>query len=142
MNTTKINEIVEYFKEEPRRLDMEDWHQGNLDKYNPPCGTTACFAGATCIKFGTAEPIAGRPGYYFYPEVGWAESAAKILGLTNSQADRLFRLDGDAFRLVQTEEYTWPKRYAAAYRKATTPEGRFKVFVNRVKHFLKTKGAE
>lgn len=136
---------MEYFKEEPRRLDMEDWHQGHLQDYNPPCGTTACFAGATCIKFKTARQSHYDSSYYLPPISGWGESAAKILGLTDSQADRLFRLDSGATRLVETVKDTkniWPKRYANAYGKATTPAGRFKVFLNRVNHFLKTKGAE
>lgn len=157
MKTKFLREVVSWFETEPRRLDMHEWHRyrpADHDPNNPPCGTAACLAGSTCIIAGKARPHLSPKykGFYLSPENGWGETAKELLGLSFAQANRLFRPDEHTSYLHSGDDFPegadklpkskWPKRYADAYRKATTAAERFKVLKNRVNHFIKTRGAE
>lgn len=146
MNVKRLRQVLDYFREEPRRLEMYEWHHGGdqidgLDN-TPPCGTMACIAGAACILGKTAKRSGGNDGQYLAPEKGWDISAKKLLGLTVPQADRLFRPDRSTSAIQQGSKNAWPKKFRTAYNRAKTPEGRLKATMARVENFIKTRGAE
>lgn len=156
MNTTLLRKTVDWIREEPRRLNMDEWFKWfefpEEDPKKPPCGSQACVAGTVCIISGTATKSLDYAGFYKPPSGGWAASARQLLGLSYAQANRLFRADREAATVtpkelsnaqeVAYEKFMWPKRYLASYRRALTPAGRFRVLSQRVEHFIKTRGAE
>jgi hypothetical protein len=68
-----------------------------------------------------------------------SEIAQNILGLTEEQADRLFFLP---IAHEHHEQYSWPAKFEQRYNAATTLEAKAKVAVERIEHFIKTKGRE
>jgi hypothetical protein len=65
--------------------------------------------------------------------------AASLLGLTETEACRLFYFKGwDIFR----PQLGWPDRFAEAYYHAKTPRQRAQATARRIEHFIRTKGKE
>lgn len=134
------------------RFNMKFWgmsvkHFGNYDlQYlgllrKPVCKTMACLAGETVLAFraGKLEKHGGiRLKYDFMLDrdvVNIRDAAKLILGISEPEADRLFYVKADG-------RPGWPAQYQAAYESAATPKERLQVTINRVRHFLKTDGAE
>lgn len=80
-----------------------------------PCRTTGCIGGWACI---------------LRHEVVDVDKARRLLKLDYVEADTLFYLGN------------WPTKYSIGYRNAKSLRGIIKVTVNRINHFIKTKGAE
>jgi hypothetical protein len=65
-----------------------------------------------------------------------SDQAQKDLGLTSTQATKLFFLPRMGYKIG------WPLKFQEAYDHAQTPQGRLYVAIRRVEHFTKTKGRE
>lgn len=109
----------------------------------PVCKTQACMAGEATIALSATEflkdgglqlTVAAQkkfPGMWSISGV-----AGELLGLTDDQKLRLFYLKSWGY------SQGWPEKYETAYRDATTPRARLTAAINRLKHFIKTDGAE
>lgn len=146
MNVRLLRRIEREIKKEPRRFNMNDWVDTNASeslakKFVPPCNTTACIAGwATLLSHKYKKddaPDLPLPKTFrqkaehlqeiseYYEGVG-----QQALALTENQALNLFFVD------------YWPEPYQTEHRFAKTPEGKAKVAIARIEHFIKTKGRE
>lgn len=91
MNVRKMREVIEYIRErtmEGSHLDMDRWYNGKGDV----CDTAACMAGWTCLqarKCGPENLLADHPHPSGVSPSYWSK-ASEILGLTDSEAKRLF----------------------------------------------------
>ncbi len=119
----KLLAIVAHVKDEPRRMDMEDWYytyDGGPSEYVPPCGTVACLSGWAVELFGpnSSRHLASRHDR-LYGQVA--------LGITIHQVLSLFYV------------YNWPHKFqkAFAYAKQRTPEC-VAVVEQRVLYFIRT----
>lgn len=144
-----LRKVEKQILDEPRRLDMNQWGITNEpNEQFPACKTQGCIAGWTCMLSdkGLWKSLVqkSRSGDYterrldmFLPGFVPSEKAAKLLNLTEKQADNLFY-----FKLWKSGVSGWPEKYSNAYDKAKTPAGRARATVNRIEHFIKTDGAE
>lgn len=148
-----LRKVLDYIKQEPRRLQMGVWGQilpegtdtvegaDDANQPAPPCGTVACLAG-TCLlvtKAGTdfleqngAVKTRGNKHYVDFPP-GTPEEAMRILGISESKAKKLFYFSEWSF-----EGGCWPVKYSKKYMEATTPKGRYLASKARVEHFIRT----
>ena len=142
--------VLKYFAEENLRLDMRDWgtfYPKAAAAYNPdfmpPCRTRACLAGGIMLTTEKGLAILKERGLVKskarFDEISFDRdtpiSAAKILGIKQNAADRLFYFKG------WLNDQGWPDNYADAYREAasdSSPEGMFEATKNRVFHFIET----
>lgn len=105
----------------------------------PDCNTQACYAGEAILVLGSGF-IAREGGIVLSDETratGYAfeDEAARLLGLTEDQAVRLFYV-------TAAPDPGWPNAYVTAYYEAKTPADRLDVAIERLEHFLLTDGAE
>lgn len=135
MNVELLRQIQTVILEEPKRVDMGDWIDSRRTNL-PECGTVGCIYGwAKAITTSLRgkelsnlvwgmEGMDGTDGRYL-------DDGAKLLGLTEPQACRLF-FDCD-----------WPARFRHALNRAKrqTPEYA-QVVSDRIDHFIATEGAE
>jgi len=108
MNVTKLRAIQKAIREEPRKLQMEEWFidasKISVLTDRPPCGTAACIAGLACIL---------DEGEFTRDFGGETPSLARdILDLTEGQSNRLFFTA------------SWPMHIEQAYKNADSPEER------------------
>lgn len=93
----------------------------------PPCGTTACIAGWALILSGKR----------LRPLVNYTEQGQKILGLTQTEAQKLFMVD------------RWPEEFQKEYDEdaesclssgvpSEDVRKNARVVVSRIDHFIKT----
>jgi hypothetical protein len=127
MNVKLLRKVAEHISEEPRRLNMTYIsRQVPSQAYNaPPCGTVGCIAGWACMVEGLSVD-----------EASWRKGT-ELLELTEDQAFRLFDFP--------TEEGLmdgWPRKFGKKYVNAVTPKAKAKAAVDRIEHFIATKGAE
>ncbi len=133
MNVKSLNSIIRWIQRvhDPRHFDMSNWVERN------DCGTSFCIAGKAIdlsgqfeLKFDELEN-----GEYFVGKNNRTLKnhhgiAAKLLGLNFKQAKKLFYTSN------------WPRKFIvdpdASLDDETTP----KLAVKRIRHFIKTKGAE
>jgi hypothetical protein len=99
----------------------------------PECNTQACYAGEAILVLGRGF-IAPEGGIVMNDETratGYVleDEAARLLGLTEAQAARLFYVTADS-------DPGWPFAYETAYHQAKTPADRLDVAINRLEHFL------
>ena len=132
MNIPLLKKIQKHIKEEPRRLNMDDWilrkdefiqNKKQLAyvlsrkiKDIPKCGTVCCIAG-------WADVLSGN-GQFSY------NRAKTILNLTSDQASQLFFVGG------------WPKEFRSEFESTLNLKKRANITVNRITHFIKTGGKE
>lgn len=135
INTKLLRKIQKFILQEKGRFDMSDWLQPTksssvLGDEKALCGTACCLAGAAYVlehKLDLKKPSS----FDDLPSGHSVEIfATRALGLTANQRLRLF------FRSE------WPAKYATAYVRARSQAGRARAGVNRIEHFIKTKGAE
>lgn len=94
----------------------------------PTCGTIGCLAGwAHLLSIPENKRVNAKFSY---------AKARAALGLTLQEAQRLFSY------VYSYSPGVWPERFVAAYRNAKTARQRARVAVQRIDHFIKTKGAE
>jgi hypothetical protein len=128
------------------RFNMKYWGTPCLGKNDgmsdvlktPVCKTQACLAGETVLALNMGK-IGQGGGIDLLPEFygGIGQVAAQALELTPSQRESLF-----AFKSWGHQQFGWPKEFETAYNAAKTPAKRLGVAIQRVKHFIKTNGAE
>jgi len=116
MDSQRLLDAVEYFRQEPLRLDMDDWVRvsNHPDMYEPPCGTVACLAGSAIVLRAKEQNV---PVLQLYRDIKYGptdDSPSKqsledfgreFYDLTVDQAKALF--------------YTgrWPEPYDKLYRR-------------------------
>ncbi len=121
---------------------------GHLPETYPICKTQACLAGETVLATGRGQ-IAEQGGIVLNSEIGnlgtykIAQVAQEDLGLNNDQARRLFFFKG-WYNWINRKNTTtgWPTKFEEMYNQAKTPQGRLYVAIQRVNHFIKTKGRQ
>jgi len=99
-----------------------------LKNQAPPCGTIACLAGQALITLGKMQPtVDNDKAVYSFNHLSVPEEAAKLLGISEDAADKLFFPD------------YWPRkfRYALKKQKAGT-KGYLNVAKRRFAHLVKT----
>lgn len=147
--------VIDYIEQEPKRLDMSAWGTyfpkewkkfAGVDEVLqpvPPCGTTACIGG-TCLlvtkagmnflhKSGSVKEMAEQDECVIQFPSDSDEAAAKILGITEEQASRLF-----FFSEWRMGDPGWPARFVTRYKKAKSAKGRFNATRDRILHFINT----
>jgi hypothetical protein len=141
INVRLLRRIEKEILAKPEKFDMRDYARpvgvGHEDWANRAyteqdsfelCKTTACIAG-------WADLLQNRRCSIY----GIASRAIEILGLTYEQADRLFYLG------VQTHDEHWPEQFERPYLKAIKKKkwaDAAQIAVERIEHFIKTRGAE
>jgi len=123
MNIPLLRKVQAAILDEPLKFNMRMWFIRDDDS---PCGTTACIAGhaiAISNHFGSL-------GDGLRLDIDEHKTAARKLGLKISAAAKLFYV-GD-----------WPKHIRAKYRRCRLPKSRARIAVERIEHFIKTKGVE
>lgn len=113
MNTQRLRECVQYFKDEPSRLFMQDWIMivGTSSPLNPPCGTVACLAGSAIViesskqKEAFQETIERITGRINGGSSSLRDTALILFDIDSRQGSRLFIVDN------------WPCRYRSPYLK-------------------------
>lgn len=135
MNVTLLQQVKKVVLAEPRRLDMDVWMDNRIHgaMKNPRCGTIGCIAGwATVLAVPSKESYSKRADAASRQEEETKEDTQlcgqKALGLTNSQADRLFYVED------------WPTELQEAYDAATTAAARAKVTAARIDLFVESEG--
>ena len=131
MNTRLLRRVQRQILAEPKRLDMLKLLMRGREAVKcygkdmlPLCGTVGCIAGWT-VELGKGHRAKAS-----------ITAAAKLLRLTDEQANRLF------FFAFHCSRSYWPANFEAAYDTATTDEARAQITSDRIDHFIRTKGAE
>lgn len=129
MNKPLFRKIIKAIRDEPRRFNMGNWII--TDDREAPCGTTACIAGFAVIlskpKYQWKKTAASLLSRYRKSEKFLFEvEAAKLLRISESQADDLFFVSG------------WPDRFARRFNNARNREAEAKVVIARIEHFMKS----
>jgi len=110
MNVKNLHRAIQYFEQEPLRLDMGEWLRykpaGNRNSYDPPCGTVACLAGSAAILTAKDKGIE-RPFDLLNDGSTFTEIAAAFFDLPADVCDKLFLVG------------RWPEPYYALYSKFT-----------------------
>jgi hypothetical protein len=128
MNVRLLKQVRDYIKDHPDEYDQDQW-----------CGTQFCIAGHILSLSGTVpdDLLRGEDdsrlrsylrSHFTRAEEGvFSGPAAELLDISEGEATSLF--------------LNWPKRYEDAMRYASAEE-KPAVAVDRIDHFIKTKGAE
>lgn len=145
----KLMKALKYFAEETRRLNMQQWgivypREFFRDETLPPCGTQGCIAGGILLTSNDKgikkllTPILKKRNEISYSEACFPtkspELAAKILGITEMQANALFYFKG--WKTGSTSG--WPTKYSNAYTRSKDADGKFEATKARVFHFIET----
>lgn len=153
MNIPNLKKLVKHLEKQQKsqraaRFNMRYWGDRFISKDDsvgclktPVCKTQACLAGETVLAFNVAK-ILPTGGIFLtdYPFSGTgriSDVAAEKLGLGPVETARLFTFKSWGPRLNG-----WPEEFETAYEQAKTPAKRLAVTIQRVKHFIKTNGAE
>lgn len=141
MNVRLLRRIAAAIQKEPRRFLMSEWIYEN--DWLPPCHTSACIAGHALLLSSKKPRAKKRPtfrrlgaqlankfrGRMSGLDCGIAYEAARVLKLTRKESWRLFSVSEWPVRFMIDESDRGSKAYAT---KA----------VERIEHFIATKGAE
>lgn len=120
MNAQKLLEVVNFFEQEPLRLDMASYKNSNLPRtaHEPPCGTTACLAGAAVtleayrlnVSIMTLispdilpKSFEGHNGSWNKGWRGWPDAANTIFEISVAQEEKLYY------------HSQWPEPYSTDY---------------------------
>lgn len=125
MNIALLKKVRDYIAKYPEKYEQGEW-----------CGTRCCIAGHAIVISGAfRRHEISHPADNLYllflerlDRPTFMSSGAKILGLTQVQAHRLFAY--------------WPKRFSYEMDSASSMAARSRVAVKRINHFIKTRGAE
>lgn len=125
----RLEAVAKAMTEHPNQVDMRAWFATAISLPTGfvragGCGTAGCIGGWALALFATGKVItlreANRASLMIPP--------ASVLHLSSEQTPRLFHV------------CHWPKRQAAAYRRATTPAGITRATVARIKQFIACDG--
>lgn len=142
INVRLLRRIEKYILEYPEKFDMAEWVRPfgmslseweDMSAFDQPeeftlCSTTACIAGWTCLL--TEKKVERR---YL------SSRATEKLGLTELQAERLFKLSRMNY------QNCWPVDLESRYLKAVKNhrwKDAARIAVERIERFIATKGAE
>lgn len=143
MNTRLLRKVQKAIMKEPRRLNMSYFgrevdHNMHPEIY-PPCNTQGCIAGHVLwITHPRVFLRAIAKDDYII-----SDRARQDLQLTTEQSNRLFYFK--SWGVVEDGQGNllgWSEKFEDRYNMAATPLGRAKVVVDRIEHFIKTKGRE
>jgi hypothetical protein len=141
INVRMLRRIEKAILAKPEKFDMRDYlrpvemtHEQWSRYFLKPdvfelCKTTACIAG-------WADLLTNKQSHIF----DVSSRAADILGLIPDQSMRLFYLSTQT-----SDEKHWPKEFERPYRRAIRAKkwaDAAKIAVERIEHFIKTRGAE
>ena len=161
----KLRKVVDYIREEPLRLDMQDWgykvsnpknkklmqelrEQINNEETPPPCGTVGCLAGSAIFALSSKTQLRntldvytelgdGKETLYVLPN--HSDSIARdLLGLNGDQADALF-LPWNTGAFDTTPG--WPSQIWEEYQEANekrTPKARAKARFKALERAVET----
>ena len=131
MNVRLLRKIQEHILAEPKRYEQESWATS--------CGTAACIGGWACILTGSRPKSVANETFDVFGK------ARRVLGLEYEAAERLFSVPCEYVvrnAAIFKARYIWPLKYQKRYLAAKTAKGRVRVAIDRINHFIKTKGAE
>jgi hypothetical protein len=131
VNIQALKRVAQYILDEPQGFLMEEWCAVSEDS---PCGTNSCIGGTAAMLDNPRQYMRWLKDQS-QDEVRFA--ATHALGLTESQAGRLFYLKD-----WSDDEQGWPASFSNRYNRATTPKARARIAFERIHHFIKTKGKE
>lgn len=122
MNIRRLRALQRMVLKYADHYDQNDWGGAGYfdDRGVPQCGSLHCLGGLAEGRWGNTEDFFG--------------SAQPALGLTLSEADRLFS------GVPPTPDKEHWGGYAAAYRKAKTARGRARVAFRRIERFIQSGG--
>ena len=150
MNKVLLRKIIRKIQRRPLTFSMSTWLE-KADKENEgtPCGTVGCIAGWAVALSPDVSPEVQKTLDRFHAkefvhfsidnqiaggQTRIKREAIRLLGITHGQARRLFF--DDQWPVEFHREYTYP-----AYNEAIKLKNA-KVAIRRIRHFIKTKGAE
>lgn len=141
-----LERVIAHIEEEPKRFDIAQWgYKKSKLVDGPACGTVACIAGWTLLLHARpderAKSLRARSlkGMWTALGLAWDDyggvldtdigvRVAKLLDITNTEADRLFLLT------------SWPEPYRSRYIDAKLdPIARGAVAVERIRRFIRTR---
>lgn len=143
INVKLLRKIQKHILAEPKRFIMGDFIVRRSDRDEmvesdglttpfAACDTAACIAGWACL-------LSDRN-----PLTGFAKLGAELLGIEYIDPDSVDEEDVvpicESDRLFYTS--TWPEEFARPFHSAKTREEKAAIAVQRIDHFLATKGAE
>ncbi len=145
MNTRLLKKVRDKILENPTQVNMDHWYGW----YNPSeteikgCGTAGCICGwAVALQDKKTLAEENEAVKSKTPEMGYSTFAKlmeklgrEALGLTKSQANRLFYVETDG-------SAKWPIDLAEALDGSTNPESYAQVVADRIDRFIETKGKE
>jgi len=134
-NVKLLRRIKKLILANPNLLDMQLFMEKvTPDKHNI-CGTTACIAGWTCILEKEKLPVPQQIKLYKFMQLEYFHNfsfhlnGAKLLNITNSQANRLFFL------------HKWPEQFRVKYDEWGEEKGyverNAEVTAKRIEYFIK-----
>lgn len=152
MNIKNVKKLLAHLVKQQKsrkaaRFNMRYWGNQCTGKDNgltevlrtPVCKTQACLAGETILALGAGK-VRSDGGIDVFGCSGSLTiiqpTAVKLLNLTDDERKRLFHFR--SWGLVDG----WPDKFENAYNKAKTPVKRLGVAIQRLRHFIKTNGAE
>lgn len=127
MNVELLQKVKEKILEEPLQFAMEEYFTPEVYGMDAPrekipnCGTAACIAGWV-LTLHTGK----NPRELWLADIPISSRAARLLGLTWEEGDRLFILSG------------WPFSFGKRYRNAKTPQEQAQIAAERIEHFIET----
>ena len=135
MKIKKLEKLKAYILEEPRRYLQSGWFypqdSEQFQRQKPPCGTLGCLAGNACVMEGHKVKFDEDSSWIVGPHgkhVNISDTARKILGLTEREADALFTgIPNDG----------WSEKAAYAYGTASTPEERAQAAAMEIDRYIR-----
>lgn len=136
MKTTLLREIQRVIREEPKRMQMENWLMTGLSgNPYPACGTVGCIAGWACILSRSNKPESYATVALKFSGKNLEFLGADALGLSSLQARRLFMPYDREFGGL-----CWPRNLWRSYEKTKAPKRSAEIVCKRIDLFIKTKG--
>lgn len=116
LNIELFEKVKAYLREQPLRLDMEDWISTYVgsDEYKPPCNTVCCIAGACLLVSGTVK----SESEYLASNISPSTKAKELFGLTSDEANQMFMVSHWPYDL-KMEYYRTREKYLT-YRERQT----------------------
>jgi hypothetical protein len=141
MNIKLLKRIIRKIRQEPKQFDMDTFFFKRR-RGVPNCGTTACIAGWAIALNKRLKPInAARTLDPSFASDGEGVLTLECPRNPEKHGAKALKLElEDAKRLFYTEN--WPCEFRQDHQNAETPRAKVNVTIERIKHFIKTRGEE
>ncbi len=131
MNIKALKQVQRDMEHRPTQVNMGSYFSRTVPRgHDKPggCGTTGCIAGFAIWRKLKAKNL--QQASKIEIKLDDRTEGEKALGLTPEQSQRLFFLEG------------WPARFRGRIGQSRTPRQYTKAVIDRIAHFIKTKGEE